>query len=126
MRIVPTALLACASLALPAGAAAQTCRTSQSLGTIQCDNGATARTSPVTGMTTFSDGRTAQTSPATGTTRYSDGVLLETRHMPAPATAPAMAIVPPRPPAEASQATEAPAPPSPKPPLRKRRPAPRR
>ena len=68
-----SALLVCAFFLVQAGAAAQTCRTSLTTGTIVCDNGATARTSPVTGTTTFTDGRTARTSPVTGTTRFSDG-----------------------------------------------------
>jgi hypothetical protein len=76
-------------------------------------------------MTTLSDGRSARTSPVTGTTRYEDGVLLETRPLPAPATAPAVAVVPPRPAAEASRPTEARTA-APPPPPSKRHPAPRR
>jgi hypothetical protein len=78
MRVRGATLLACATLLVSTGAAAQTCRTSLSTGTIVCDNGATARTSPVTGTTTFSDGRTARTSPVTGTTRFSDGTSFRT------------------------------------------------
>lgn len=98
MRIAPAALLAATILALPAAADAQTCRTSQSLGTIICDNGANARTSSVTGVTTLSDGRTALTNPVAGTTRYSDGVLLEMR--------PPAHAVPPVPPVVTVQTTD--------------------
>ena len=91
MRVKSLALLACATLLASTGAAAQTCRTSLSTGTIVCDNGATARTSPVTGTTTFSDGRTARTSPVTGTTRFSDGTSFRTNPV-AVAPPPASAI----------------------------------